>query len=598
MDTRTPRRPLLGGGSTGIDAGPGLNTVKVPSDPARLSSTQASFRLNLATPVAPLIDAPAGLLSTGAAFGDPYGPQGLIRRPMVTPQVVVPAGAVPLLAGGLAGAPPRRKGRVTPVTWTGEARPDDLAATRLLEAVRLGAVPAGVGGRGGLSGGSLADADTQLLPPYGGARAVPRQPREGDGTATEAGVGPIGAPQGWTPSGELPEVSAAGAEGRQPWYPGRRVDLGLVLLPLRAVLGSLSVYAGFSKLCDPVYFDGGERGSMMRWLSSLHPWKVAEPLLAFAMAHPVGSGLVVSFIEIVVGVLTVLGLWQRVAAGAAMTLSAVLLFTVSWRAVPVYDTPDLIFLAAWSPLLIAGAPFASLDGRLGLEAWRRYGADAPAALRRRVLRRGAVVTSVVVGLTLLLGSMLGAAVRTGARPQHPAPSRPATDYGTPVWPSGGPSATPGGRAPAASATSPAPARPAAPSAAATTAPPSGTPTPSKASPSGTATPSGKAKPSSARPETGAASSGASAPPAASMPAGSAPAQRGTPAPASGSGAAPKPAPSSGAGTQGGAPSGSGNGAGGSGSGLLGGVLGSAPLAELSGGGARTPAAHPVAATAT
>ncbi|MFB7476696.1 DoxX family protein [Kitasatospora sp. NPDC056184] len=567
------------------DSGPGLNTVKVPSDPARLSSTQASFRLKLGAPVAPLIDAPAALLSTGAAFGDPYGTRGLIRRPLVTPQVVVPAVDVPVLVGGLAGAPPRRKGRVTPVTWTGEARPDDVAATRLLEAVRLGAVPAGVGGRGGRSGGSLADADTQLLPPYG-ARAVPRQSREGDGTATEAGIGPVGAPQGWTPTGELPEVSAAGAEGRQPWYPGRRVDLGLVLLPLRAVLGSLSVYAGFSKLCDPVYFDGGERGSMMRWLSSLHPWKVAEPLLAFAMAHPVGAGLVVSFTEIVVGVLTVLGLWQRLAAGAAMTLSAALLFTVSWRAVPVYDTPDLIFLAAWSPLLIAGAPFASLDGRLGLEAWRRCGAGSPAALRRRVLRRGAVVTSVVIGLTLLLGSMLGAAVRTGARPQHPAPSRPATDYGTPVWPSGGPSATPGGKAPAASATSPAPSRSAAPSAAATTAAPSGTPTPTPTpSKPSTATPSGKAK-SSAKPETGAPSGSA----AAASPAGSAPAQRGTPAPATGTGSAPKPAPSAGAG----APSG----AGGSGSGLLGGVLGSAPLAQLSGGGAAGSSARPGAPTAT
>ncbi|MFD0276644.1 DoxX family membrane protein [Kitasatospora sp. NPDC127111] len=558
----------------------------MPSDPARLSSTQASFRLRLGTPVAPLIEAPAGLLSTGAAFGDPYGTQGLIRRPLVTPQVVVPASAVPALAGAGGAGAPRRKGRVTAVTWSGQAPPGDLAATRLLEAVRLTGVPApaGVGGRGagvggglggsglgggGLGGSSSPEDDTQVIPPYAGARTVPRQPREGGGTATEAGVGPVGAPQGWTPSGELPEVSAASAEGKQPWYPGRRVDLGLVLLPLRAVLGSLSVYAGFSKLCDPVYFDGGERGSMMRWLSSLHPWKVAEPLLAFAMAHPVGAGLVVSFTEIVVGVLTVLGLWQRLAAGAAMLLSAALLFTVSWRAVPVYDTPDLIFLAAWSPLLIAGAPFASLDGRLNLEAWRRFGADAPAALRRRVLRRGAVVTAVVVGLTLLFGSMLGAAVRTGSRP-HPAPSRPATDYGTPVWPSGGPSGAPGGQG-SSTSPSPAPSRPAppAPSSSAPSSPASASGSPK----AGTATPSGKAR--STKPESGASS--APAAPSAGAPGGSSPAQRSTPAPG-GSGTAPRPSQSS------------------SGSGLLGGVLGSGPLAELSGGGARS--SRPGSPTAT
>ncbi|MFJ6385586.1 DoxX family membrane protein [Kitasatospora sp. NPDC092039] len=556
MDTRTPRRPLFGDGSTGIDAGPGLNTVKVESDPSRLSSTQASFRLRLGAPVAPLIEAPAGLLSTGAAFGDPYAYQGLIRRPLVTPQVVVPASTVPVLAGVGAGAggAPRRKGRVTAVTWTGQAPPGDLAATQLLEAVRQGGTPAG--------GVRLVDADTQLLPSLAGARVLPRQPREGAGTATDAGVGPVGEPHGWTPSGELPEVSAVDAEGKQPWYPGRRVDLGLVLLPLRAVLGSLSVYAGFSKLCDPVYFDGGERGSMMRWLSSLHPWKVAEPLLAFAMAHPVGAGLVVSFTQIVVGVLTVLGLWQRFAAGAAMALSAALLFTVSWRAVPVYDTPDLIFLAAWSPLLIAGAPFASLDGRLSLEAWRRFGADAPGALRRRVLRRGTVVTTVVVGLTLLLGSMLGAAVRTGAR-AHQAPDRPATDYGTPVWPSGSPSGAPGGKG---TSTTPPPATPR-----------PATPTPSAPAPSTTpsakpATPTPSGKGHSAKAEAG---SGAS--PAASAPSGgsggTAPASRSTPA-AGGAGSAPKSSPTSG--------------------GLLGGVLGSAPLTDLSGGRAT----HPGAPTAT
>ncbi|MFJ9519632.1 DoxX family protein [Kitasatospora sp. NPDC101801] len=414
----------------GIDAGPGLNTVKVPSDPARLSSTQASFRVRLAAPVAPLIDAPAG-----AAFGDPYGMAGFTPRPMVTPQVVVGGLQVPALAGAggavVAGATPvRRKGRVTAVTWTGQAPPGDLAATQLLEAVRLNTVPAPARPVGGEA--------TEQLQAYRPARPPVPEPVDS-----------------WAPTGELPEVSAVGTDYGQGKYPGRKVDLGLVLLPLRIVLGSLSVYAGFSKLCDPVYFDGGDRGSMMRWLSSLHPWGVAQPLLDFAMAHPVGSGLAVAFIQIVVGVLSILGLWQRVAAGTAMALSAALLFTVSWRAVPVYDTPDLIFLAAWSPLLIAGAPFGSLDGRIALEAWRRYGSSAPAALRRRILRRSGVVTAVVVGLTLLLGSMLGAAVRTGGRPD-PVPVKPPTDFGSPMWPGNGPSPTPAPAGPAPKTPAPSP----------------------------------------------------------------------------------------------------------------------------------------------
>ncbi|RKE19787.1 DoxX family membrane protein [Streptomyces sp. TLI_171] len=469
MDTRTPLS--LGQRPAGIDDGPGLNTVRVPSDPAKLSSTQASFRVRLSAPVAPLIDAPAG-----AAFGDPYGLHSGVR-PLVTPQVVVPAAAVPALAGitaaSVTGAAPRRKPRV--VTWSGQAGPGDTAATQLLEAVRLNTVPAPAKG--------YAEDDTQQL------QAVPRQYGPGGGSAGSGSVGSgetphVGVPdlldesvrvggRSWQPEGELPEVSSLAEGSKHAWYPGRRVDLGLVLLPLRVLLGSLSVYAGFSKLCDPVYFDGGERGSMMRWLSSLHPWKAAQPLLDFAMAHPVGAGLAVSFAEIVIGVLTLLGLWQRLAAGAAMLLSAALLFTVSWKAVPVYDTPDLIFLAAWSPLLIAGAPFASLDGRIALEAFRRHGPAAPGAVRRRMLRRRTVVTAVVVGLTLLSGSLLGAAVRTGRQ----TPVEPAPNYGTPVFPAGGPSSTP---SPAAPSPTPSPSK----------APASPSPSPSRSGSSPKAKPSG------------------------------------------------------------------------------------------------------------
>ncbi|MFC9331160.1 DoxX family membrane protein [Kitasatospora sp. NPDC057015] len=501
----------------------------MPSDPARLSSTQASFRLRLGTPVAPLIDAPHDLLSYGAAFGDPYAGQGYLRRPLTTPQVVVDTAQVPLLAGAAVGAP-RRKGRVTAVTWTGQAAPGDVAATRLLEAVRLSTVPAPAGAPRGP--GARADDDTRVIPAYGGSATVPRQP----GSPGHA----AGGPKGWTPAGELPEVSATAAgDSRHARYPGRRVDLGLVLLPLRVLLGSLSVYAGFSKLCNPVYFDGGDRGSMMRWLASLHPWRVAEPLLDLAMAHPVGAGLGVAFTEIVVGVLSILGLWQRLAAGAAMVLSASLLFTVSWRSVPVYDTPDLIFLAAWSPLLIAGAPFGSLDGRLALEAWRRYGAGAPGALRRRVLRRGAVVTSLVVGVTLLLGSMLGAAVRTGGRPA-PGPATPSSDYGTPLWPGT-----------ASTAPSPA-ATPTSKPSATVSHPPSPTATPSASVP---ASPKASQSP---KPRTSKTDSAPSAGTPNAPAAGTSSSGR-TTAPG---GAAPKPSQSSG------------------GSGLLGGVLGSGPLAEL------------------
>jgi uncharacterized membrane protein YphA (DoxX/SURF4 family) len=209
---------------------------------------------------------------------------------------------------------------------------------------------------------------------------------------------------------------------RHAYYPGRRMNLGVVLLPLRIFLGFISIYAGMGKLCDPVYFDGGKRGSMVKWLNTLHPWEVAEPLRQFALQHPVGSGLVIAFAQVIVGVLTILGLWQRVAAVGGALLSAALIVTVSWKTVPVYDAPDIIYLAAWSPLIIAGAPVYSVDGRLAGSAWRRLGPRADIwELRRYVLRRGALITAVSIGLTLLVGSLLGGAVRDSSRVVVPGP---------------------------------------------------------------------------------------------------------------------------------------------------------------------------------
>lgn len=209
---------------------------------------------------------------------------------------------------------------------------------------------------------------------------------------------------------------------RHAYFPGRRMNLGVVLLPLRVFLGFISIYAGMGKLCDPVYFDGGERGSMVKWLNTLHPWDVAEPLRQFALAHPVGAGLVIAFLQVLVGVLTVLGCWQRVAAVIGAGLSAALLVTVSWKSVPVYDAPDIIYLAAWSPLIIAGAPVYSVDGRLASSAWRRLGPRSDIwDLRRYVLRRGALITFLVAGVTLLVGSVLGGAVRDADRVVVPGP---------------------------------------------------------------------------------------------------------------------------------------------------------------------------------
>ncbi|MBT1094815.1 DoxX family protein [Streptomyces sp. Tu102] len=425
MDTRTPRTPT-GDRSSGYDDAPALSMVKVPSDPAQIIVNHASFRVLL-----------------GSSARRTKSPR--IARHLSATEAT---SLMPLVnAAGRAGAAPGARRRVA--VWNGTSAPDDTGAHRLLQAVRDGSVrhgdeplPAGGGTQViprvdvGYDGGyedemartvetpivgaqrTHESVETRLLPHM---RTVESAYDEEFAYAAEDFVDEE--PDG--PDDDVDDSSCRpGADdpARHAYYPGRRMNLGVVLLPLRVFLGFISIYAGMGKLCDPVYFDGGKRGSMVKWLNTLHPWEVAEPLRQFALEHPVGSGLVIAFFQVIVGVLTVLGCWQRVAAVVGALLSAALLVTVSWKSVPVYDAPDIIYLAAWSPLIIAGAPVYSIDGRLAGMAWRRLGPRSDIwELRRYVLRRGALITAIVTGLTLLVGSLLGGAVRDADRVVVPGP---------------------------------------------------------------------------------------------------------------------------------------------------------------------------------
>ncbi|MGW6061367.1 DoxX family protein [Streptomyces sp. NPDC055189] len=411
VDTRTPRNPT-GGSSSGFDEAPALTMVKVPSDPAQVIVNHASFRVQLPTTQRTQSPRIARHLSNADDTAR------------------IPA----------AGSAARRR---SPVVWSGKSEPGDPGATGLLQAVRGTGVrhSAEVGGTSYDDGGAtqviprIDDDDlesTQATPavigprhPESGTRLIPRMP------ASESDLDERLPYEDDEFDDDDADVDADGRQAvkrhgadpvRHAYYPGRRMNLGVVLLPLRVFLGFISIYAGMGKLCDPVYFDGGDRGSMVKWLNSLHPWTLAEPLRDFALSHPVGAGLCIAFLQIIVGVLTVLGLWQRVAAGVGVLLSAALLVTVSWKTVPAYDAPDIIYLAAWSPLIIAGAPVYSVDGRLAGEAWRRLGPRVDIwQLRRRVLRRGGLVGAFVIGCTLLIGSMLGGAVRDADRVTVPGP---------------------------------------------------------------------------------------------------------------------------------------------------------------------------------
>ncbi|MCE7080221.1 DoxX family protein [Streptomyces sp. ST2-7A] len=428
----------------------------------------ASFRVRLGTPAPVGVESPPHLAVETAPIGVPFAGEGTLlgassagrgalirpggRRPVIR---VGDTGAAAAAAAGLWQSALRRQVVTAPAgvpvtVPAGPAGPGEepgTATTTLLPRVtRVGT--AVIGPR------SAPISETVVLPRL---PAVPRRrratgpggPSDGfrpsdddirtDGTAADD-LEPLVGPSRHDPpehdrdgarSGTRP-----GGDGRHAYYPGRGMNLGIVLLPLRLLIGFIMISGGMGKLTDPVYFDGGEGGSMVAWLSSLQPWGPAGPLHEWALAHPVGAGLTVAFTQIVVGVLTIAGLWQRLAAALGALLSIALLITVSWHSGPT-DTPDIILLAAWSPLIIAGAPVYSLDARLAGEAWRTLGPHVPLReLRGRVLRRGALIACLLLGVTLLFGSIMGSAVRSSEFSTVPRPGEAPRNHlpGAPLPP--------------------------------------------------------------------------------------------------------------------------------------------------------------------
>ncbi|MBO0871302.1 MAG: Rieske 2Fe-2S domain-containing protein, partial [Micromonosporaceae bacterium] len=212
-----------------------------------------------------------------------------------------------------------------------------------------------------------------------------------------------------------------------------------VLLPLRAFLGVTFLYAGLSKLFDSNYLDPssplGVRSQMLHAVAG----SPISGLVSFSAQHATLVGLLIAFGEVAVGTGALLGLFTRAAAAGGLLLALSFFLTVSWRTTPYYFGPDIVFVFAWTPLLIAG------DGgvfsvqkvirrrvREGMRLPAKPRNRESAALTARVDRRTTVTSGVIAGAGGLLLVIFGSTLALGRR-RSPASSLP------PAPPTGGPS---------------------------------------------------------------------------------------------------------------------------------------------------------------
>lgn len=155
---------------------------------------------------------------------------------------------------------------------------------------------------------------------------------------------------------------------------------GWVLLPLRAFLGVTFTYAGLQKLADRHFFDAADPGSIQAQMRAISHHSPIGGLVGAASHQAVVVGLLIALGELAVGLGTLLGLWTRVAAAGGMLLSLSFFLTISFHARPYYYGADIVFLFAWTALLVAGAGgVLSLDARL-VERSRRELRLAPAGM--------------------------------------------------------------------------------------------------------------------------------------------------------------------------------------------------------------------------
>ncbi|GAA1500100.1 DoxX family membrane protein [Streptomyces synnematoformans] len=170
------------------------------------------------------------------------------------------------------------------------------------------------------------------------------------------------------------QASRTGVLGRVPQGepPGgiRAVAARFALLPLRIFLGITFVYAGFDKLTDDAFLDASGPGSLHDTLDAL-PDVAIPALVDLAQKAPTEFGIAISLGEIAVGLGTLAGLWARLAATGGALISMTLWFTMSWSADPYYYGQDLPYMMAWTALILAGAPYWSLDSVLAVRRRRK-----------------------------------------------------------------------------------------------------------------------------------------------------------------------------------------------------------------------------------
>ncbi len=187
---------------------------------------------------------------------------------------------------------------------------------------------------------------------------------------------------------------------------------GWALLPLRAFLGITFTYAALIKLANPTFFSSASPSGIQAQLLASDRTSPLHPLLEHLIRFAGPIGLLIALAELAVGLGTLLGLFTRVAALGGALLSLTLFLTVSFHTSPYFTGADIVFLFAWTPLVIAGSGgVLSLDALAAARARalvQRDSVRSPALRRdrREIDRRTFALQAAAAGVVAAAGLVL------------------------------------------------------------------------------------------------------------------------------------------------------------------------------------------------
>ena len=154
------------------------------------------------------------------------------------------------------------------------------------------------------------------------------------------------------------------------------------VLPLRAFLAALFLFAGYAKFSYPHFFDPGSPTGLKASVDSVRHGTPIGAALGPLSDHPSLFGHLTAFAEIAIGLGLLVGLLTRIAALGGMVLTGLIVLSIDWGGVKQYTgssgwftSVDLAVAAALSVFLLGGAGPLSLDGWLVRSRARRRARD-------------------------------------------------------------------------------------------------------------------------------------------------------------------------------------------------------------------------------